>query len=91
MKNLIFLFGICFLATITCQGAGQDPGRVLVSVRRVYTIPETENTKLIFDWLELVKRIPSLKPTNLKVTDQHFGLLVPVQILMKIQMANLIK
>ena len=81
MKNLIFLFGICFLATITCQGAGQDPGRVLVSVRRVYTIPETENTKLIFDWLELVKRIPSLKPTNLKVTDQHFGQLLPVQIL----------
>ena len=82
MKTLLFTFSISFLATIFCHSEiPEAPGRVLVSVRRTSVIPETESAKLVFDWKELVKRMPSLKESNIGITDQHFGDQLPVHII----------
>ncbi len=63
---------ILFFAGLVANA--QKPGnRVVVSVKRNYTIPKTESVRLVFDWNELKKRLPGLNEDNLAVIDQHFG------------------
>ena len=69
MRSLLFFLLIfCF----SCQGQGSD--RVLITVKRNYSIPKTSEKVLIaIDWSKLVNQYPQLKSASVKVTDQNFG------------------
>lgn len=71
MKNICFLF----LITLFCYSCnGQNRDRVLVAVKRNYTIPKaSENVVIAIPWKQLTGRLPQLKSSSLKVTDQNFG------------------
>jgi unsaturated rhamnogalacturonyl hydrolase len=68
-SNSSLLFGI--LLTAFSTGFGQN--RLLVSVKRDYSIPARENVKIALDLNLMQKLLPALSPSNVNITDQHFG------------------
>jgi unsaturated rhamnogalacturonyl hydrolase len=66
---------ILFLFLFFIQGNCQVPGlnRVVVSVKRNNTVPNTEQAQLVFDWSALKKINSHLELPQILVTDQHFG------------------
>ena len=71
MKYTAFILLFILPVIAGCQDVSKN--RIVVSVKRNYKVPATEDARLVFSWPELLKRNPSLKVSNLAVLDQHFG------------------
>lgn len=70
MRRLILFFAVCF--ALACKSEGSD--RVLVTVKRNYSIPKTSEKAVIsVDLNRLRKYAPQLNQSVLNVTDQNFG------------------
>ena len=76
MQKIFLLFLLAF-----CSCSAQDADRVLVTVKRNYTIPKTnEKAQIVIDLHDLFKRLPRVGK-GFKITDQNFGRLIPAQLI----------
>ncbi|HRI80693.1 MAG TPA: glycoside hydrolase family 88 protein, partial [Cyclobacteriaceae bacterium] len=53
---------------------------VLVTIKRNYDPTANEKVKLVLNWKELSDRLPGLRASNIVLTDQHYGVVLPVRI-----------
>ena len=68
MKRLFF---ILIVFCCSCESEGSD--RILLTVKRNYTIPKTtEDVRIAIPWKALTKQMPAAL-TGVKITDQNFG------------------
>src|SRR5688572_5998600 len=64
----ILILFLCF----SCKSEGND--RVLITVKRNYTIPKTsEKVKIAIEWNKIIKALPQLEKSSFVMTDQNFG------------------
>jgi unsaturated rhamnogalacturonyl hydrolase len=69
MRKLLFFI---LILSAACKSEGSD--RVLITVKRNYSIPKTaEKVFIAVDWNKLLGKCPQLKNGSLKLTDQNFG------------------
>ena len=68
MKRLFF---ILIVFCCSCKSEGSD--RILLTVKRNYTIPKAaEDVRIAIPWKALTKQMPAAL-TGVKITDQNFG------------------
>ncbi len=78
MYRLIFI-ALIFLVSCNKNIAGDE--RLLITVKRNYTIPKKEEkVSVAIPWKEVVIKLPALKKYFPVVTDQNFGSEVPVKL-----------
>ncbi len=71
MHRIILGLLVCLLA---CAGKPDHADRILVTVKRNYTIPKkAESVTIAISWDELTAQLPQLIKSSFTVTDQNFG------------------
>jgi unsaturated rhamnogalacturonyl hydrolase len=70
--SLVFLFVVV--------SAYSQESRVLVSVKRNYAIPKSEEALIVLDGNKLRGMNPNINLRSMKISDQHFGIDLPYQI-----------
>jgi unsaturated rhamnogalacturonyl hydrolase len=69
MRNLILLF----LFVFSCCSGQDANNRILITVKRNYTIPKTNEPVVVaIDWNELTKRLSNASKSGIQITDQNF-------------------